>query len=67
MAFEEKPIRITIIAVSAVFRISLLFPETYQTDPARTTSIIRLKTVDSVRTHIPLKNSAAKEKIAILF
>ena len=65
IAFEENPISITIITVSAVFKTILLFPEIYQTEPANNNIINMLSTTDSDRTHIPLKNSAPKERKAV--
>ena len=65
MAFEENPISITITVVSAIFKTTLLLPEIYQTEKANNAIINRLNTTDSDRTHIPLRNNAPKERIAV--
>ena len=58
---------ITAIAVSDVLRITLLFPDKYQTEPASKPNTIKLKITDPVRTHIPERASAMNERTAIFF
>ncbi len=67
IAFEEKPNRITITVVSAVFNTALFLCEIYQTDTANNTIIIRLNITDSDNSHIPLRKNAANDKTAVFF
>jgi hypothetical protein len=62
IAFAEYPIRITIIAVSKVLSVVLLFPARYQMTPDIIRSASILRNAEPEITHIPVKKRAPMAK-----